>query len=314
MAYQPTSQPNISVALGQSISRWPDGWYLYENGKLNGPLTAAEAFSLKPETKDGSQRLVSRKGFSQWYPLKDLAQIFQASEHMEQKLAAVSSSLGAMPSSTQLMDGPANRAAQPNIRPKNVGTLEQRPRPTPLTPPTPMLKQAISQSKPEVAEPAAKIPKNVARKAIEQEYFLARGRLRLGKLRSPWALALVGMPMTLGIYGVVWFHTMRREIDFHTQGSGASPIVSWLSALLSAVPILSIMPTYHLAVSIGQMEAQNRYRHVSPVKAALCGIFPPLAVAYLQAQMNRHWLLHAKHLVLKRHGEKPQSDQSVSVT
>ena len=79
----PLANPSLSQEIA---SAWPDGWYLYENGKLNGPLTASDAFSLPPETQDGVQRLVSRKGFTQWYPLSDLAQIFQHTAGMEKKL------------------------------------------------------------------------------------------------------------------------------------------------------------------------------------------------------------------------------------
>lgn len=67
---------------------WPGGWYIYENGKVDGPYSAPDAFSLGAETSEGKPRLVSRKGFSQWYALKDLSEIFRMTESLGRKMSS----------------------------------------------------------------------------------------------------------------------------------------------------------------------------------------------------------------------------------
>ncbi|MCX6124434.1 MAG: hypothetical protein NTV34_06750 [Proteobacteria bacterium] len=64
----PTPDPQIT---------WTGGWYLFEDGKVQGPLGAEDVFTRRHETKNGNQRMVSRKGFSQWYPLQDFAELHQ---------------------------------------------------------------------------------------------------------------------------------------------------------------------------------------------------------------------------------------------
>jgi hypothetical protein len=56
-------------------STWGHGWYLFEDGKVVGPLAADDAFSKGSRTRVGNQRMVSRKGFAQWYPLQDFAEL-----------------------------------------------------------------------------------------------------------------------------------------------------------------------------------------------------------------------------------------------
>ena len=283
--------PLANSSMSQEIaSTWPDGWYLYENGKLNGPLTATDAFSLPPETREGVQRLVSRKGFTQWYPLSDLAQIFQMTAGMEIKLEAATQSTVIAP--------------KPSVRTKSVGPRSAAsPKAGAAISETSALRQAVAESAAPSAAPASPVPKTAAKKAIVQEYYLARGRLRLGQLRSPWATAVGSMPLTLGSYWAFWYASTQREIEFHTQG--AIPAPKWLktAAVMSLIPIVNIWCTYKLAAKVREMEAQNKYRHTSPPLAALMAILPPVALGYLQSALNRHWLLHAKHLILKRRAE-----------
>ena len=63
-------------------TNWPGGWYVYEDGRVSGPLTAEDTFRLQSEAPSGKPRIVSRKGFSQWYALKDLSEIFRLTEEM----------------------------------------------------------------------------------------------------------------------------------------------------------------------------------------------------------------------------------------
>ncbi len=71
-----------AVSSPNEAAGWPGGWYIYEAGKVEGPYAAEDAFGRSAETGDGKPRLVSRKGFSQWYALKDLSEIFRMTENL----------------------------------------------------------------------------------------------------------------------------------------------------------------------------------------------------------------------------------------
>ena len=67
-----------------SLPIWPNDWYVFSGGLVKGPMTAEDAFGEKPTFEGMKQKehgdsevLVSRKGFSQWYPRQDLAALYQ---------------------------------------------------------------------------------------------------------------------------------------------------------------------------------------------------------------------------------------------
>ena len=73
---------------GSSVG-WPGGWYVYENGRVQGPFAAEVAFNVTASPLPGApQRLVSRKGFSQWYPLGDIAELYRIADKLGHKANA----------------------------------------------------------------------------------------------------------------------------------------------------------------------------------------------------------------------------------
>lgn len=66
---------SASVAKTDSSS-WEHGWYVFENGQVVGPLNVQDALGKNPAIDGISARLVSRKGFTQWYPVRDFAEIY----------------------------------------------------------------------------------------------------------------------------------------------------------------------------------------------------------------------------------------------
>lgn len=370
-----------------SPSGWPGGWYVYENGKVEGPLAAEDAFNLAAETADGKPRLVSRKGFSQWYALKDLSEIFKMTDQLgkkaveaalltrEQLASAVApapqlvphvragtlgAAVKAQASIAEAVAPAASVAPEPLAETKVPATIEhttttrgEEPppfvakttlgtvtfKPTKITVAKPVIAGAAAEVPPETiheevsvkkesraekkkkqkgakrlaaaadapasvatAQSASPNPNSATERALDsqtammQEYFLQRGRLRLGKLRNPWVTAFVGLPMTLGAYWLVWFADLAREISFHAKGSDKSKLGP---AALAIVPFAHIAMIYKLAKELADMEEQNRYKSVNPVVAAVFAIFPPFALAYLQDAANRHWLLHVKHSAVR---------------
>lgn len=316
-------------SLLMSGAAWPGGWYVYENGKVDGPFSAEETFQLGTESSDGKPRLVSRKGFSQWYALKDLSEIFRMTDQMgrkaqqhveitEAQLAAASAVTSAPVSAKapitettvapkvskkELKQSKIQAAVESMTKPVVELTAAAVVTPAPMTaPPSAAPATPLAVRVPQSAAPTPLAAAKDRTKAIVmQEYFLARGRLRLGKLRNPWISAFVGMPLTLGFYWAFWLRDLGREVAFHARNADKSPLPPML---LAFVPIMHMVMAYQLAKLIIEMEAQNRYRSVSPTVAALFAIFPPFAMAYLQDAANRHWMLHVKHSMVKKKADE----------
>ena len=65
-----------------SNSPWPGGWYVFEDGRVQGPYAAEAAFTMPEKSLAGSPKLVSRKGFAQWYPLKELSELYKIADKL----------------------------------------------------------------------------------------------------------------------------------------------------------------------------------------------------------------------------------------
>jgi len=135
-------------------------------------------------------------------------------------------------------------------------------------------------------------PREQSKKQLMQEYFFVRGRMRLGKIRNPWASAFFGVPVTLGLILPFWMNSLLKEIFYHSANNLKIP--KWIVPL-GIIPGLHLFSVHRLACLVREMEMQNRYKSISPLLATIFGIFPPFAMAYLQDGANRHWLLHARH-------------------
>lgn len=81
-----SGESSIPRDLNSQASAWESGWYLFDDGQVKGPLSAKEAFAKSGESRSG--QLVSRKGFSQWYPVGDFAEIYNMSVRFADSLAA----------------------------------------------------------------------------------------------------------------------------------------------------------------------------------------------------------------------------------
>ncbi len=281
---------NLSSNKKDVAAVWPDGWYLYENGKLNGPLSADHAFSLTPESEDGSPRLVSRKGFTQWYPLQDFATLYRLSETMAQKVSAASVSA-------------SEHKSKPAVKTKQVGPTTILAKSIPPQSSNSALRRAVADAAASSVAPQSPVPRAISKVAVEQEYYLARSRLALGQLRNPWALAGGSWLLSFGLYWSVWFVSVYKEIERHTQNAVPAPKWLKLTAFASMLPLLNVWPTYRLACQIREMERQNKYTYMNPQLVLLASLLPPIAMFYLQSGLNRHWTLHAKHLILKRRAD-----------
>jgi hypothetical protein len=322
--------PKSAHPQNEPAGGWPGGWYIYENGKVDGPFAAADAFGRAAEAGDGKPRLVSRKGFSQWYALKDLSEIFRMTEHLGQKVQGqqeitetqiarfradtAPATPPAAAASTQAGVPPLQRVRRkqiesPSLRPARPLAAEpaaQEPK-IPAKLPSEAPPARIEAAAPPKSAPATRLtdprraPGSAAQasphNAAMREYFLVRNRLRLGRIRNPWVSAFVGAPLSLGIYWAVWVTKLSHEIVWHTQQTKKDE--SLVPGLLAAIPLVHFYAVFKLAHAMRRMESQNRYTSVSPLVACLFAIFPPFALAYLQDAANRHWLLHVKFSMTK---------------
>ena len=338
-----------SSAPGAGSSGWPGGWYVYEKGRVDGPYTAEQAFALSTEASDGKPRLISRKGFTQWYALRDLSEIFRLTEQMEGKAAGVARDPAALSDAVRAAfageSGPAalnSAGGEPKSTgsaPLSPGPKVQRRRltlgghPVSATPtavaevqksvpldskgmrrafaaretradaafkspgPASVFGGSAQKVKADKAGVAGLFSASGAGMALMQEYFVARGRLRLGRLRNPWLTGLCGAPLSLGASWAVWLRQLAREVQFHCHNDERSPLPP---AGLALIPLLHIYMGVKLAKLVSAMEQQNRYHFVSLKVAGVLAIFPPFLMVYLQAAANRHWLLHARHASLKK--------------
>lgn len=316
--------PSSQATADAVASAWPGGWYVYENGRVEGPMSASDAFGLASETADGKPRLVSRKGFSQWYALKDLSEIFRLTDQMGKKAESVRAEVVATAPTTVAAPvasafitpapPPPKASAKPplptpekrslkNKKSRSLAAPVSEPEPKPIPGPF-----SVTEKKPlPEAAKAARVPEKkksarelTAQALLMQEFFLQRGRLRLGKIRNPWITGFLGLPASLGAYWAVWYGDLARELAFHSQAKEPSKADAWLAI----IPIVHLFMIHKLAKAVVAMEGQNQYRSVSPGLAVLFGILPPFALAYLQDAANRHWLLHAKHALAKRRAEE----------
>lgn len=76
------------VANDGSGKVWQEGWYIFQDGKIQGPMGLMEALSRPYFGQDQQAALISRRGYNQWYDLKLLAPLLdpvavqkQAGEH-----------------------------------------------------------------------------------------------------------------------------------------------------------------------------------------------------------------------------------------
>lgn len=330
----------------QEPTGWPDDWYVYDGETVKGPLSAKETFSM-PELKSSGQKcVVSRKGFSQWYDLRDLSAIFNLTSAMGHRVeeergrleksilvsqapqrvtlkstqskeskgprpqvAASAASLGAAAAAKQpllrghLGVGLSSSLAKPvdhggNPQPENWGSAH----PVPLSPadvdfaqpggPHPSLQDERGE-RGDAKQAIVSTDKDTkSGKWWMRDYIYAKTQLRLGEIRQPWVTGLCSIPLTLGVYWVLWFRDFSWEIRAHSSKTSSERNLDyWWSAL----PLAHIFMTYRLASQMRELERENRYEKTVPWIAALLAIFPPFAVIYLQAAANKHWLLHVRH-------------------
>jgi hypothetical protein len=135
---------------------------------------------------------------------------------------------------------------------------------------------------------------------VAQELQL-RGSPERVKLRSPWAAALLPI-VTLGIYHLVWWYRVNRELrDFgRARGYdlGQSPTSSLLALFPGGLIIVPPLVSYWRGTKRAQGAARIAGREPPNGWIALI-LFVVLSLgtwAYIQAELNKVWRVEADAL------------------
>ena len=114
----------------------------------------------------------------------------------------------------------------------------------------------------------------------------------IGKDRSP--ASVLGLSIiTLGIYYIVWYHHINKEIKIHDSDIKVS--AGWATFALF-IPIANIVGAYSTAARIRQMQLDDGVTQtISPVVALLLFLFLGIGYPlYLASQMREHWHGHRR--------------------
>ncbi len=323
---------NEKELAGGHESNWPGDWFVFHDGRVDGPFAAKEAFSFEAKSEDGKSRLVSRKGFSQWYTLKDLAEIFSITDRLDRRhgeareksdaainehlkqIQALKNSAVATDSDPLVAAVVKNEidtgalAADYAIFPPSSTVLDSQDSIQTSSGPkrgvveTDQALESDPSAKTEIESQVAPKPAESAvvaspHASIMHEYYVCRGAVRLGKLRNPWVAGFCSTPFSAGIYWGVWYAKIAREIEYHRSERVVS---KGHLGVLALFPVVHIFMIYKLAKAIRTIEEENKYKNTSPLLAAMFAIVPPFAVAYLQDCVNEHWLIHVKYSLKRK--------------
>jgi hypothetical protein len=140
---------------------------------------------------------------------------------------------------------------------------------------------------------------------VAQELQLRDSNGRV-KLRSPWAAALLPL-ITFGIYHLVWWYRINRELrDYGISKGydlGQSPVSSLLALFPGGIIVVPALITYWRGTKRVQGAARVAGRDVANGWIALILYFliSPAFWAYIQVSLNSVWRSEATALL----GEAP---------
>jgi hypothetical protein len=117
------------------------------------------------------------------------------------------------------------------------------------------------------------------------------------KLRSPWGVFFLAL-VTLGIYYLVWYYKINREL--RDVGIGTSPLTSLLAISLGWLII--VPPFVSTWNTLGRIsEAEQRFgssaqlsRGLGFVLYLVALIFLPFELPYMQEHLNAVWRTAAR--------------------
>lgn len=119
------------------------------------------------------------------------------------------------------------------------------------------------------------------------------------KIRSPWGVFFLAL-VTLGIYYLVWYYKINREL--RDVGIGTSPATSVIAItfgwLIIVPPFVSTWNTLgRIAEAEEQFGSSARIsRGLGFILYIVAVIFLPFELPYMQAQLNEVWRAAAREV------------------
>jgi uncharacterized protein DUF4234 len=135
---------------------------------------------------------------------------------------------------------------------------------------------------------------------MAQELQIRSGQDRV-KIRSPWAVALLPI-ITLGIYHLVWWYRIQRELRDYGRAKGydlgQSPANSVLALFPGALIIVPTLVTYWRGTK--RVQQASRVAGKEPINGwitlILFLVVQPATWAYMQLSLNDLWRAEAQPL------------------
>lgn len=277
------NQDQDPIKMQGSSFKWPDDWFIYDGKAISGPLTAEQVFANEP-SDDSAKMMVSRKGFSQWYPLRDFAHLYRFADCNEISQKSGSDVFFAPVSANQVGMLKDTVSVMSEIRDPNLSLAHFIP------------ERAVKIHKAVTSSNETRAPKSDFNSSevtsIQQEYLVQKGRIRLGVVRNSGLLALVFGMLSLGTYFVLWIRKAYYEVQYHLDGTHQKP--GFLSSIAILLPFVCAWPLLKLARKVVDMERQNNLQSTTLAVVAMLSFFPPFPVFYLQRKINQHWMAHAR--------------------
>lgn len=253
-----------------------NGFYRFRNGKLEGPVSLKDAFTNStPDTINTRQELDNPLTFQQ--KINELSN--STSDAVQEFRSTVLESINKIEELSKTQDIAAA-----------LQGLEE----SPGTKAYAGLKSLV-KNKNGVADMSLLTSNILSHGSLLKPSFITlKGRLRLGQHRYGAIRTVLGYIFSLGLNWGSQLAAIERDIYWHMHGQiNRKP---WYKTLLSYIPIVHFFIVYQLAKKLVAMERQNGYQSTSPLFAATVAVIPPLAVAYLNSRLNRHWDLHVFNL------------------
>jgi hypothetical protein len=133
---------------------------------------------------------------------------------------------------------------------------------------------------------------------MAEQLLIGPSRARV-KLRSPWAVALLPF-ITLGIYHLVWWYRINRELRDVGRANGVDLGRSPTSSLLALFPgaLIIVPPFVSYWRGTNRVIGAARLTGTAPVNGwialVLFIVIQPAYWAYLQSSLNKAWRAAAR--------------------
>ncbi|MCY4381339.1 MAG: hypothetical protein OXC40_07235 [Proteobacteria bacterium] len=290
-----------------------DGWFMSNGHDIFGPFTLKEAVETTSNSHSPyhGYHLLSRLGYSRWYPKKHLAEIYRQyhqSEDLdsEQEFSTeinVQELLGwrkpqhhsGSPQGVVTSEQHQNNIAP--IETAKQGKHKEQKDDTSINEP-----QKTSPEKPASTNTSTnRVKKRVFQPKTEGQWYMAlKGQLRLGKI-IPLARIFYLSTFSLGITNGLYIHGMLRDLHWNNPSIVSAKFhFSYLKSIfifiIAPIPLLSGYIKAKLAQKIIRLQKSCGYSNCKMHIAILLSIFPPLSLVYLQWCLNQHW----KYMMFKK--------------